>query len=84
MEKRIGSVIILVKEKTSTQILNSTISRYSDIIIGRQGIPVSSSGYGIISLILEGTTDQIGALTGQLGRINGIILKSALLRDKDN
>ena len=38
----------------------------------------------IISLILEGTTDQIGSLTGQLGRLDGIQVKSALLKNKDD
>ena len=84
MEKRIGSIIILVLDKSSTHLLNSTISRFSEIIIGRQGIPSNSSGFGIISLVLEGTTDQLGALTGQLGRIKGIKLKSVLLKVQDD
>lgn len=80
MEKRIGSVLVLVREKSITDSLNSTISKFSHIIIGRQGLPVKSVNYGIISLVLKGTTDEIGALTGQLGRINGISLKSVVLK----
>ena len=37
----------------------------------------------IISLILEGTTDEIGSLTGQLGRLQGIDVKSVLLKNKE-
>ncbi len=80
MEKRIGSILILVRERSATQDLNSTISKFSDIIIGRQGLPIHSERYGLISLVLEGDTDEIGALTGQLGRIKGISLKSVLLK----
>ena len=84
MEKRIGSILILVREKSATQDLNSTISKFSNIIIGRQGLPIRSERYGLISLVLEGDTDEIGALTGQLGRIKGISLKSVLLKIQEN
>lgn len=84
MEKRIGSILILVRERSATQALNSTISKYSHIILGRQGLPMQSEKYGLISLVLEGDTDEIGALTGQLGRISGISLKSVLLRVQES
>ena len=84
MEKRIGSILILVRENSATQDLNSTISKFSNIIIGRQGLPMRSERYGLISLVLEGNTDEIGALTGQLGRILGISLKSVLLKIQEN
>ena len=83
MEKRIGSVLILVRNKSATHELNSTISKFSEIVIGRQGLPLKSISYGIISLVLEGSTDEIGALTGQLGRIKGISLKSLVLKVQD-
>lgn len=80
MEKRIGSVLILITDKSSASALNELISQFADIIIGRQGLPVHSTGDGIISLILEGTTDQISALTGQLGRLRGVLVKSVVLK----
>ena len=80
MEKRIGSVLILLTDKKAALILNTIISDFAEIIIGRQGLPVHSTGDGIISLVLEGTTDQIGALTGQLGRLHGVSVKSVVLK----
>ena len=47
----------------------------------RQGFP--RGNYSIISVIFEGTTDEIGSLTGQLGRIEGIEVKSALLKGRE-
>jgi len=38
----------------------------------------------LISLVLEGSTDQIGSLTGQLGRLKGIQVKSVLLKNYDH
>jgi putative iron-only hydrogenase system regulator len=81
MEKRIGTVLILIENRENVQILNEIISKHSHIIIGRQGLP-RSNGMNIISLILEGTTDEIGSLTGGLGRIGGIQVKSVLLKNK--
>jgi putative iron-only hydrogenase system regulator len=58
--------------------VNAVLSRHAGIIICRQGFP--RGNYSIISVIFEGTTDEIGSLTGQLGRIEGIEVKSALLK----
>ena len=82
MEKRIGTAIIYVQDRTAAPQLNEILSRHSEIIICRQGFPRNK--YSIISVIFEGTTDQIGSLTGQLGRIVGIEVKSVLLKIKDN
>jgi len=81
MEKRIGAVIILVKEKDHVQQLNSLLSIHSSVIIGRQGIPLREKGISVISLVLEGTTDEINALTGQLGRVKGISVKTVMAKE---
>ena len=81
MEKRIGTALIQIEDRKNVQLLNDTISKHSDIVIARQGLP-RSNGLSIISLVLEGTTDQIGSLTGQLGRIEGIQVKSVLIKNK--
>jgi len=83
MEKRTGSVLIQIENRENVQLLNDIISKHSHIIIGRQGLP-RSNGQSIISLVLEGTTDQIGSLTGQLGRLKGIQVKSVLLKNRNN
>jgi len=83
MEKRIGTALILIESKESVHILNDIISNHSAIIIGRQGLP-RGNGQSIISLVLEGTTDEIGSLTGQLGRLKGLQVKSVVLKNKKN
>lgn len=79
MKKRIGVVGIVVESraKVSDQI-NKILSRHGDSIIGRMGIPHAEHGLSMISLIVEGTPDDIGAMTGQLGNLRGVNLKSAL------
>lgn len=83
MEKRIGTALIQIENFENVQLLNEIISKHFHIIIGRQGLP-RSNGLSIISLVLEGTTDEIGSLTGQLGRLKGIQIKSVLLKNKND
>lgn len=83
MEKRIGSVLILIEDIARVSKINNILSTHNDIIIGRQGIPLRDKNISVISLVLEGSTDQIGSLTGQLGRVNGVQVKSVLSKNKD-
>ena len=80
MEKRIGAAIILVENKEHIDEMNHIMSIHSSIILARQGVPVREKGISIITLILEGTTDQISALTGKIGRLNGVQVKSVLTK----
>jgi putative iron-only hydrogenase system regulator len=79
--KRIGVVSIIVssrKEQASS--INSILSDYGDIIIGRMGLPYPPKKINIISLMVHGSTDKIGAMTGKLGLIQGVMVKSALTK----
>ena len=78
MEQRIGAVIILVGEGGDIHRINAIISEHSDMILGRQGIPLRDRSTSVISLVLEGNTDLIGSLTGKLGRLPGVRVKSVL------
>jgi len=78
METRIGAVIILVAEDGDIQRINHIISEHSDLILGRQGIPLRERSTNVISLVLEGDTDRMGSLTGKLGRLKGVRVKSVL------
>ncbi|HAM97927.1 MAG TPA: CopG family transcriptional regulator [Marinilabiliales bacterium] len=80
MEDRIGSVLIVVEQKDEVSRLNQIISNHSNIIIGRQGIQLKEQNRSIISLVLEGSTDELGSLTGQLGKLKGIHVKSVVIK----
>lgn len=80
MEKRIGTILIQVNRYEVTPEVNTIISKYANVIIGRQGIHIRDKGFSIISLLIEATTDDIGALSGQLGLIKGIQVKTAVLK----
>ena len=78
MDARIGAVVIVVTEEGDIQRINSIISEHADLILGRQGIPLRERSTSVISLVMEGDTDRIGALTGKLGRLPGVRVKSVL------
>ena len=82
MEERIGSVLLMIENRDEIEKLNQIISNYANVIIGRQGIRLRDKDKSIISLVLEGTTDELGGLTGQLGRLQGIQVKSIVLKNK--
>ena len=82
MEKRIGVIAILIHQHEQIPALNRMLSEYGEIILGRMGLPLKDRDVSVISLIIEGDTDQIGALTGRIGRLDGITVKSVLTPKK--
>ncbi len=78
MEKRLGALIILIEKNAQVSSVNDIISAHANLIIGRQGIPLRHRDINIISLVVEGNTDEIGAITGKLGRLEGVRVKSVL------
>lgn len=83
MEKRLGFVGIIVENrKENAAKINEILSSYGAIISARMGLPYKEKNCSVITLIVDATTDEIGALTGKLGKLNGVSVKSALSKDK--
>ncbi len=78
MEKRVGSVLIVVTEKENVSKLNTVLSQHGDIIVGRMGLNLGLPGAQVISLVVHGTTDRISSLTGKVGKLQGFEVKSVL------
>ena len=76
MEKRIGATVIIIEASGQVDALNRILSEHAGMILGRQGIPLKDRELSVISLVFEGTTDELGSLTGKLGRLKGIRVKS--------
>lgn len=78
MEKRIGALLIVIKSKDHVFRLNEVLSEQSPIIIARQGVPLRDKSVSVISIVVEGTTDEISSLSGKIGKLDGITVKSVL------
>ena len=79
MEKRLGFVgVIIHNRKKVAPIVNNILTEFGDLVIGRMGIPHVKKELSVIVLIVNATTDGLGALTGKLGKLAGVSVKSAL------
>ncbi len=79
--RRIGVIAVIVQNPDSAYSeLNKILHDYGDIIIGRLGLPYRERNLSIISLIVDGSTDQVGALTGKIGQLPDVTVKSAFAK----
>ena len=82
-EKRIGFVGIIIENREKIQEVNRILTLFGDMIRGRIGVPNQEDHTAVIGLIVEGTNERVGALTGKLGNVPGITVKSALAAKKE-
>lgn len=79
MEKRLGVVAIVVEgNRAVVSQMQNVLTDFGDVIIGRMGIPDNDDNIAVISLIVKGSVERISALTGKLGRLDNITVKSAM------
>ena len=77
MSTRVAVVGIIVEKPDAVLELNWTLHEYECYIVGRMGIPYRERGIKIISVAVDAPQDIINALSGKLGRIDGISAKAA-------
>jgi len=76
MDTRIALIGIIVDNIDSTEKLNTILHEYGRYIIGRMGIPYREKKVSIISVVIDATNDVISSLSGKLGMIEGISVKT--------
>ncbi len=77
-EKRIAVAAIVIDEPTASEEVNRVLHENSSMIIGRMGIPYRERGISLISVALDAEPDNISRLTGRLGQIKGVSVKTAI------
>lgn len=77
MEKRIAVIGIIVENKDSVEKLNSLLHEFGDCIIGRMGLPYKERNLSIVSLAVDAPQNIISELTGKIGKLEGISVKTA-------
>ncbi len=80
MENRVAIIGIIVEDYDSVDTLNAILHDYGKFIIGRMGIPYREKGINIISIAIDAPQDVISALSGKIGKIDGISTKTAYQR----
>lgn len=77
METRVAVMSIIVENPEAVEPLNALLHDYGDYIIGRMGIPYRQRGISIISIALDAPQDTISTLSGKVGRLSGVSVKTA-------
>lgn len=76
METRIAIIGIIVEDTESAEKINALLHEYGKYIVGRMGIPYRERKLSVISVIIDAPNDMIGALSGKLGMIPGVTVKT--------
>ncbi len=81
-EERYGFIGIVVQDfEKSGREIQTVLSKYSNIIFGRMGLPhLDNTNNSVITLIVKTDSDNLGGLTGKLGKIPGVSVKSGLCK----
>lgn len=76
MEEKVAIIGIFITDNAAASKVNDLLHEFSDCIIGRMGIPYREKSMNIISIIVSADPGRISALSGRLGRIEGITSKA--------
>lgn len=77
METRVAVMGIIVEDWESVDKLNSLLHDYGEYIIGRMGLPYRKKNINIISIAIDAPQDTISTLSGKIGKLTGISVKTA-------
>jgi len=76
METRVAILAIIVEDTERVATVNDMLHDYAGHIIGRMGLPYRERGINIISVVIDAPHDTISALSGKIGRLNGVSAKT--------
>ena len=77
METRVAVMGIIVEDTQRVEELNNLLHEYGKYIIGRMGLPYHKRNINIISVSLDAPQDTISALSGKIGKLSGVSVKTA-------
>lgn len=77
METRVAVISIIVENPDMVETLNSLLHENGKYIIGRMGIPYKEKNINIISIALDAPQDTISSLSGKIGKLDGVSVKTA-------
>ena len=77
MATRVAVRSMIVENGDSVEALNQILHENGRYIIGRMGIPYREKGISIISIALDAPQDAISSLSGKIGNLPGVSVKTA-------
>ncbi len=77
METRVAVMSIIVENTEAVHTLNELLHEYGEFIIGRMGLPYHKKNINIISVAIDAPQNTISSLSGKIGKIGGVSIKTA-------
>lgn len=84
MENRIAVMAIIVEDTQAAGAINDLLHIYSQYIIGRMGLPYPKRGISLMSVAMDAPQDVVSALTGKMGNIKNVSVKTVYSKLKDH
>ena len=75
MDTRVAVIGIIVESNDSVEEMNQLLHEYGTYIIGRMGIPYHKKEISLINIASDAPADEISAVSGKIGRLEGISAK---------
>ena len=77
MDSRVAVMSIIIENMDAVEQVNAVLHEYGEYIIGRMGIPYRRRKISIISIALDAPQDTISALSGRIGKMEGVSVKTS-------
>ena len=82
-EKRIAVAAIVIDEPEAAVEVNAILHEYSEYVVGRMGLPNVRDNMNVISVVIDAPADVVNAMSGKLGRIDGVTPKSICSKSEE-
>ena len=76
----IASITIIANSNEMSNKINAILHEYSDLLIGRMGMPYKECGVYIINITLDGMEEEILNLSHKLGLLQGVSVKTTFAK----
>lgn len=77
MDTRVAVISMIIEEADAVRDVNELLHEMRDVIIGRMGIPYREKNINVITVALDAPQQKISALSGRLGQLRGVSVKTA-------
>jgi len=79
-QPRIGLVgVAFADAREAIGSIEAVLDGFPDMVVARMNLPHCAVGTGLLTLVVNASTDQIGALAGRLGMLKSVRVKSMVL-----
>lgn len=80
---RVALIGIMIEDNKASAEINAVLHEYSEYVIGRMGLPNVRENMNVISIVIDAPVDVINAISGRLGRIDGVTSKSICSKSEE-